>query len=97
MSRRSAVLAHGLRPRANTADRGPVTEPIRNYLINNIIEAKCLVFSFLTRELTFSKKPNNVITNVGNKNNNSYKYTMDIILFHSWIPKELLYTQKEIH
>ena len=26
-----------LRPRANIADRGPVTGPIRNYLINNII------------------------------------------------------------
>ena len=34
---RSAVLALGLRPRANTVDLGPVTRPIRNYLINNII------------------------------------------------------------
>ena len=25
------------RPRTNTADLGPVTEPIRNHLINNII------------------------------------------------------------
>ena len=33
----SAVMAHGPRPRANTADLGPVTWPIRNYLINNII------------------------------------------------------------
>ena len=34
---RSAVLAHGLRPRANTADLGSVTGPIRNYLNNKII------------------------------------------------------------
>ena len=37
MGLRSAVLVHGLRPRANTADLVPVTGPIRNYLINNII------------------------------------------------------------
>ena len=34
-SPRSAVLARGRRPRANTTDRGPVTGPIRNYLIND--------------------------------------------------------------
>ena len=33
----SAVLALGLRHWANTADLGPVTGLIRNYLINNII------------------------------------------------------------
>ena len=33
----SAVLAQGLRPRANTADLGPVIWPVRYYLINNII------------------------------------------------------------
>ena len=32
---RSSVLARGRRPKANTADRGPVTRPIRNYLIND--------------------------------------------------------------
>ena len=31
----SAVLARGRRPWANTSDRGPVTGPIRNYLIND--------------------------------------------------------------
>ena len=34
---RSSVDCIGLRPRGNTADLGPVTGPIRNYLINNII------------------------------------------------------------
>ena len=34
---RSAVLDLGLRPRSNTAHLGPVTGPIRNNLINNII------------------------------------------------------------
>ena len=32
---RSAVLVRGRRPRANTADREPVTGLIRNYLIND--------------------------------------------------------------
>ena len=32
---RSAVLDRGRMPRANTADRGPETRPIRNYLIND--------------------------------------------------------------
>ena len=31
----SAVLVRGRRPWANTADRGPMTGPIRNYLIND--------------------------------------------------------------
>ena len=35
MGPRSAVLVRGRRPWANTADRGPVTGPIRNYLIND--------------------------------------------------------------
>ena len=30
------VLDRGRRPRSNTADRGPVTGPIRNNLINEI-------------------------------------------------------------
>ena len=34
---RSVVLDLGLRPRSNTANLGPVTGPIRNNLINNII------------------------------------------------------------
>ena len=34
---RSAVLVQGRKPRTNTAEQGPVTEPIRNHLINNII------------------------------------------------------------
>ena len=33
---RLAVLDRGRRPRSNTADRGPVTGPIRNNLINEI-------------------------------------------------------------
>ena len=33
---RLAVLDRGRRPRSNTADRGPVTGPIRNKLINEI-------------------------------------------------------------
>ena len=33
---RLAVLDRGLRPGSNTADRGPVTGPIRNNLINEI-------------------------------------------------------------
>ena len=33
---RLAVLDRGRRPRSNTADRGPVTGPIRNDLINEI-------------------------------------------------------------
>ena len=33
---RLAVLDRGRRPRSNTADRGPVTCPIRNNLINEI-------------------------------------------------------------
>ena len=33
---RLAVLDRGRRPRFNTADRGPVTGPIRNNLINEI-------------------------------------------------------------
>ena len=33
----SSICCIGPRPRANTADLGPVTGPIRNYLINNII------------------------------------------------------------
>ena len=33
---RLAVLDRGQRPRSNTADRGPVTGPIRNNLINEI-------------------------------------------------------------
>ena len=33
------LLAHTLRPLANTANLGPVTGPTRNYLINNIITA----------------------------------------------------------
>ena len=32
----SAALVRGQRPRTNTADQGPVTEPIRNHLINDI-------------------------------------------------------------
>ena len=32
---RSAVLARGLRPKGNTADREPVTGPVQNYLIND--------------------------------------------------------------
>ena len=32
---RFAVLARSRRPMANTADRGPVTQPIQNYLIND--------------------------------------------------------------
>ena len=35
MGPRSVVLARGRRPWANTADRGPVTGPMRNYLIND--------------------------------------------------------------
>ena len=37
---RLAVLDRGWRPRSNTADRGPVTGPIRNNLINEIILLK---------------------------------------------------------
>ena len=37
MISRSAVLDLGLRPRSNTANLGPVTGPVRNNLINNII------------------------------------------------------------
>ena len=33
---RLAVLDRGRRPRSNAADRGPVTGPIRNNLINEI-------------------------------------------------------------
>ena len=49
---RSAVLAHGLRHRANTADIGPVTGPIRNYLINDIIlqflfSAHCMLMLYI--------------------------------------------------
>ena len=33
---RLAVLDRGRRPRSNTADRGPITGPIRNNLINEI-------------------------------------------------------------
>ena len=33
---RLAVLDRGRRPRSNAADRGPVTGPIRNNLINKI-------------------------------------------------------------
>ena len=33
---RLAVLDRGRRPRSNTTDRGPVTGPIRNNLINEI-------------------------------------------------------------
>ena len=33
---RLAVLDRGRRPRSNTANRGPVTGPIRNNLINEI-------------------------------------------------------------
>ena len=32
---RPAVFVRGRRPRANTVDRGPVTGPIRNDLIND--------------------------------------------------------------
>ena len=32
---RAAVLAEGLRPWANTADRGHITGPVQNYLIND--------------------------------------------------------------
>ena len=32
---RSAVLARGRRPMSSIADRGPVTRPMRNYLIND--------------------------------------------------------------
>ena len=39
---RSAVLDLGLRPRSNTAYLGPVTGPIRNNLINNIIVHDCI-------------------------------------------------------
>ena len=42
MGPRSAVLALGLRSRANTADLIPVTGPIQNYLINNIIVFTCV-------------------------------------------------------
>ena len=33
---RLAVLDQGRRPRSNTADRGPVTGPIRSNLINEL-------------------------------------------------------------
>ena len=35
---RSAVLVRGRSPSNNTADQGPVTKPIRNHLINDIIQ-----------------------------------------------------------
>ena len=35
MGQRSAVLAQGRRPWANTADRGPVTRPKRDHFIND--------------------------------------------------------------
>ena len=48
MGPRYAVLALGRRPWANTADRGPVTGPIRNYLINdNFINLLYCMFEML--------------------------------------------------
>ena len=35
MGPRSVILARGRRPWANTTDRGPITGPVRNYLIND--------------------------------------------------------------
>ena len=42
---RFAVLAHGLRPRTNKADLGPISGPIQNSLINNIIEYSMLAIT----------------------------------------------------
>ena len=36
-------MVQGRRPRTNTAEQGPVTEPIRNHLINNIIVDEIMV------------------------------------------------------
>ena len=50
MGPQSAVLAYGLRPRANTADLGPITGPIPNYLINKTI------FLFIMHKIFRHKK-----------------------------------------
>ena len=62
MSPRSAVLARGRRrrPRANTADLGPITGPIRNYLTNDKFELlietclPCLYWFEMKQDMTSS-------------------------------------------
>ena len=52
---RSAVLTLGLRPPANTADLGPVTGPVRNHMINNIIvqgSVSTIIFISVTHVLS---------------------------------------------